>query len=409
MALFHYTAVREGTKSTFSGDREAPDKHALVEALRAEGSIALLVEQLQGTARIRGLNMNLAIPFLSGVKSSDKIIFARNLAAMIKAGLPLARAIAILARQAKGKMLREVIDKVEDELRQGTPLHAALARHPKVFSKLFIAMARAGEASGTLADSLMTAAIQMEKNYALRKKVRGAMIYPSIVLVVMVGVFALMLVYVVPQLSSTFSSMGSKLPTMTRIVLNGSDFVLTHSVLILGSLVAGVTGFVVALRTRRGKVAWDIVVLKTPIIGRIATKANCARTARTLASLLRAGVSPLIALDITQDAVPNTQFRRVIASARDSVEKGKPLSASFLEASNIYPPMFSEMAAVGEETGDVPSMLARVAEFYEEEVEEETKDISTIIEPILMVVIGGGVGFFAIAMIAPIYSISSSV
>ncbi|MGH7141546.1 MAG: type II secretion system F family protein, partial [Minisyncoccia bacterium] len=162
------------------------------------------------------------------------------------------------------------------------------------------------------------------------------------------------------------------------------------------------------LKTARGKSAWDWFLLKTPVIGHIVMKSNSARAARTLGSLLKAGVASLQALDITQEAVPNTHFRRVLVTARTAVERGSPLSQSFLEASKIYPPMFSEMIAVGEETGDIPGMLTRVADFYEGEVEEETKDISTIIEPVLMVVIGGGVGFFAIAMIAPIYSLSNS-
>lgn len=410
MALFHYTAVRAGTKATFSGDREAPDKHTLIEALRAEGAVALLVEPATGGAlKFGGMRLNLDLPFLSRVTSAEKIIFARNLAAMIKAGLPLSRAVTILGRQAKSKILKKVVEDVGEELKQGTPLYTALARHPKVFTKLFVAMSRAGEASGTLADSLMTAAIQMEKAYALHKKIRGAMLYPSIVLTVMLGVGVMMLVYVVPQLSATFTSFGTELPTTTKVVLGISNFAMENGFLLAAGIVLFAVGFSTAIRTRLGKSLLDKVILKIPVIGRIAMKANCARTARTLSSLLRAGVSSLVALEITEEAVPNTEFKAVVAAARVAVEKGKPLSSAFLDASNIYPPMFSEMAAVGEETGDVPSMLARVAEFYEEEVEEETKDISTIIEPILMVVIGGGVGFFAIAMIAPIYSISSGV
>lgn len=407
MATFHFTAVREGTQEVFSGNREATDKHALVEALRREGIIALTADT--AVARKLSISLNINIPFFTRVGNADKIIFARNLAAMIKAGLPLSRAIGILARQTKSKLLKEAINQVSEGLRQGMPLNAALARHPKIFSPLFIAMARAGEESGTLADALQTAAIQMEKSYSLKKKIRGAMIYPMIVLCVMMGVGVLMLMYVVPQLSATFSSLGSSLPLPTLIVLGVSNFVLGNGALIAAGTVLLITGFIMAMRTERGRDLRDIVLLKIPVIGRIAIKANCARTARTLSALLRAGVSPLVALDITREAVPNVKFRGVITEARQIIEKGKPLSQAFLDAASIYPPMFSEMAAVGEETGDVSGMLGRVADFYEEDVEEETKDISTIIEPILMVVIGAGVGFFAIAMIAPIYSLSSAV
>ena len=408
MALYRYSAVREGAKEIFSGEREAGSKHELVEALHKDGMITLSAEAARRKPAFGSVSLTMNIPFLSGVKSADKIVFARNLAAMIKAGLPLSRAVDVLGRQTKSKALRSVITALETDLRQGVPLHSALARHGKIFSPLFIAMARAGEESGTLADALQTAGIQMEKARMLAKKVRGAMIYPAIVLSVMVGVFVLMLIYVVPQLSATFSSLGSALPLPTQVVLGVSNFVLGNSLLLLVGLIMFIAAFVMLVRTRPGRSVWDHTILYIPIIGRIVVKVNCARTSRTLGSLLKAGVSSLTALQITEDAVSNGRFRAVIADARASVEKGAPLSQAFLKASDLYPAMFSEMVAIGEETGDTPELLSRVADFYEAEVEEETKDISTIIEPILMVVIGGGVGFFAIAMIAPIYSLSNA-
>ncbi len=405
MPAFHVTGVRDGEKKIFSDDREAHDKQELIEMLRKEGVTALSIE----TPRTRSKrSLNFDIPFLSRVKSADKIVFSRNLAAMLAAGLPLSRAIGILARQTRSKLLRQTIEGVEHELREGFPLNAAFARYPKVFSPLLVAMARAGEASGTLADALMTAAVQMEKSYTLRKKIRGAMIYPAIVLTVMAMVGVIMLIYVVPQLAATFASLGTTLPLPTRIVLGVSTFVLSYSVLLITGIIVLVAAIVLLLRTNKGKRIYDRALLRIPIVGGITVKSNCARTARTLAALLKAGVSPLVALEITEEAVANTRFRDVIASARGVLEKGRPLSQAFLDAGEVYPPMFSEMAAVGEETGDIAGMLARVAEFYETDVEEETKDMSTIIEPILMVVIGAGVGFFAISMIAPIYSMSNS-
>jgi len=429
MALFTFTAVRQdGTK--FSGEREADDKHALVEALRAEGATALTADVARSRSHFRAsasptptgdteiaagaarrgsiFSAQLSLSFIFGVPNSEKILFARNLSAMITAGLPLSRALTILERQTKNTAMKETITALGEDVRQGHALHDALAAHPKVFSKLFVAMARAGEESGTLAASLQVVATQMDRSYTLTKKVRGAMIYPSVVLCAMVVIGILMLIYVVPTLSSTFASLNTALPLPTQIIIFISDALIAHTVSIAAAAIVLILALVAALRSRIGKLIADRGVLAMPIIGSIIARINAARTARTLSSLLSSGVSALSALEITGQVVQNTRFQPVIAEARESVEKGKPISDAFVRAEHIYPVMFSEMAAVGEETGDLPGMLARVAEFYEDEVEQETKDLSTVIEPLLMLVIGAGVGFFAVAMIMPIYSLSSS-
>jgi type IV pilus assembly protein PilC len=235
------------------------------------------------------------------------------------------------------------------------------------------------------------------------------MVYPAIVLTVMLVIGVLMLVYVVPTLARTFASLNATLPLPTQIVISVSAFMSQNLLLVAIGVVAVIVGLLFARRSRGGKLLIDRAVLMFPVIGDIVRKVNAARTARTLASLLTAGLSAPQALEITEDVVQNSRFRNVIKAARADVEKGKPVSGAFVDAENIYPVMFSEMAAVGEETGDMSGMLLHVADFYEEEVEQQTKDLSTIIEPILMVVIGGGVGFFAVAMIMPIYSLSSAI
>ncbi|HEX8993741.1 MAG TPA: type II secretion system F family protein [Candidatus Paceibacterota bacterium] len=412
MVLFQFTAVRQGG-DVWNGVREAETKHELVEVLRSEGSTALVVEE-QGKGSSEPLSnrlshvLNFKISLFSGAPSIEKILFARNLAAMITAGLPLSRALAVLEKQTRNARMKDVIIGLEESVRQGRLLHDAFADFPKVFSPMFVAMARAGEESGALADSLRTVALQMERSHALTKKVRGAMIYPAIVTIVMIAIGVLMLIYVVPTLSDTFAALGSDLPLPTKIILSISNFLINDAVLIVSVAAVLVGGLVAALRTRVGKRAVDRFVLVLPIVGSIVARMNAARTARTLSSLLSSGVSALTALEITHDVVQNTRFREVIEEAHHLVEKGRPLSEAFVEAENIYPVMFAEMAAVGEETGDASGMLVRVADFYEDEVEQETKDLSTIVEPILMVVIGGCVGFFAIAMIMPIYSLSNS-
>ncbi|MDE2213070.1 MAG: type II secretion system F family protein [Patescibacteria group bacterium] len=409
MALYTYTAMRAGEK--IEGTREAPDKHALVEILKQEGATALSIDVSRGRGEKGKLNfsMNMTIPFLSRVPNSEKILFARNLSAMIAAGLPLSRALAVLEKQTKNVIMKKTIAGVSADVRAGNTFHAALRGHPKVFSPLFVAMAHAGEESGTLSQALQVVATQMERSYTLTKKVRGAMIYPAIVITVMLAIFVLMLIFVVPTLSATFQSLNAQLPLPTQIVLGLSNFIITNTLLVAILIVLVVVGFATALRSAPGKRAFDFALLYMPIIGAIVAKVNAARTARTLSSLLAAGVSALQALEITESVVQNSIFRPIIAHAHELVEKGKPMSEAFVEAEKIYPVMFAEMSAVGEETGDMPGMLARVADFYEEDVEQETKDLSTIVEPILMVVIGAGVGFFAIAMIMPIYSLSNSI
>lgn len=412
MSIFHYSALRPDGE-TVSGDREAESKHALIETLRGEGLVTLQADESLGVASGTGvhssmLSMKISMPFSSHVPTNEKILFARNLAAMIVAGLPLSRALGVLQKQTRNAGMRDTIDAISDDIRQGHALHEALRRHPKVFSNMFIAMTRAGEESGTLADSLQTVATQTERSYLLTKKVRGAMIYPSIVITVMLGIGILMLIYVVPTLSETFAALGSDLPVPTKIILATSGFIIGNSVAVAAGTIALVLLLIAALRTPPGRRAFDRALLAFPIVGPIIAKVNAARTARTLSSLLTAGVSALSALEITGDVVQNTRFRPIIARARDYVEKGKPMSAAFVEAENIYPVMFAEMAAVGEETGDMAGMLTRVSDFYENEVEQQTKDLSTVIEPLLMVVIGGAVGFFAMAMIMPIYALSNS-
>jgi len=418
MELFQFSAVRQSGEK-FSGTREAEDKHSLIELLRGEGATALEIEPARSPegARMRRVSTGhnslfstqFEIPFFSGVPNAEKILFARNLSSMVGGGLALSRALAVLIKQTKNAAMKRTIQDVSEDIKQGHTLSGALQRHPDVFSPIFIAMARAGEESGMLSQSLQIVATQMEHSFSLTKKVKGAMIYPAIVIIVMIVIGVLMMIYVVPTLSSTFASVNAELPLPTQIIISLSNLIVANAAATVVGAIVVIAGLIAGLRTQTGKRWSDRFILAAPVIGGIVQKVNAARTARTLSSLLAAGVSALSALTITSDVVQNTRFRPIIQEARDLVEKGKPLSDSFVRAEHIYPVMFSEMMAVGEETGDVPGMLAHVAEFYENEVEQQTKDLSTIIEPILMVVIGAAVGFFAIAMIMPIYSLSSSI
>ena len=260
-----------------------------------------------------------------------------------------------------------------------------------------------------MADALKILSVQMERASQLKKKIKGAMIYPAIVLTVMVIIGIVMMIYVMPSITSTFKSLGSDLPPTTQALIATSEFMNEHTALTLAGLIGTVFGFIYFLRTPIGKRGFSWLVTRLPVIGTIAKEANAARTARTLSSLLSSGVDVLRALAITRDVVQNYYYKEIIAEAAVQVEKGSALSDTFVKRKDLYPILVGEMIAVGEETGQISNMLQELAEFYETEVEHKTKDLSTIIEPLLMVVIGGTVGFFALAMIAPIYSIADSI
>jgi type IV pilus assembly protein PilC len=249
----------------------------------------------------------------------------------------------------------------------------------------------------------------MERSSNLKKKIKGAMMYPSIVITVMVIIGILMMIYVMPQITGVFKSAGQDLPATTRFMIALSEFLVEYTFLAIGGLIGGVMGFLYLLRTKWGKIATSWLVVRLPVIGTMAKEANAARTARTLSSLLNSGVDVIQSIEITEDVLQNVFYKKILREARNRVEKGTSLSEVFIERSDLYPILVGEMILVGEETGQIAGMLGELAIYYETEVERKTKDLSTIIEPLLMVVIGGGVGFFALALIAPIYSIGESI
>lgn len=351
----------------------------------------------------------LNIKLTSGIKTEERITFAKNLSAMLGAGLTLSRALSVIERQAGGKGLKEIVVTLEGRVKKGDAFHEALAEHPKVFSPLFIAMTKAGEESGTLADALKVVARQMDRAFTLQKKIKGAMIYPCIILFAIVVIGILMMIYVVPTLAATFKDLGAKLPQATQTVIAISDFMSSHVFLVFGMLIGFTTGFMWFSKTKFGSNAILAVALRIPVIGTLVRETFSARAARALSSLLASGVEMLSAIAITEEIVGDNRFGKVVGESGARVKKGDALSAAYIEHPKLYPVFFGEMIAVGEETGQVSGMLSQVAEYYENDVEEGTKDLSTIIEPMLMLFIGAFVGVFAISMISPIYSLSSQI
>ena len=394
----------EGTEETST--LEAESRFEVYGMVEKNGGTVISLEEAGSSMHLPAF---LNIRFGSGINTEQRITFTKNLSAMLGAGLTLSRSLSVIERQSKNKYLKEIIADLQENVKAGSGFHEALAQHPAVFSKLFVSMTKAGEESGKLSETLNVVAKQMDTSYTLTKKVKGAMIYPSIILFAIVVIGILMLIYVVPTLSSTFRSLGADLPLTTRVIVAVSDFMVHNVILVLVALVLVAFGIFAALRSAKGKRALMFASLHMPVIGELVKETYSARAARTLSSLLSSGVEMLTAISITHEVVGENVFGGVLAEAEDVVRKGEPLSASFIAHEKLYPVFFSEMITVGEETGKVADMLSQVAEYYEKDVEEKTKDLSTIIEPLLMLFIGVFVGIFALSMIAPIYSLSSKI
>lgn len=407
MPTFHYKV--QTTEGAFEeGDIVGEDKYTLAKEMKLDGKTVISIEEVKKKSFMKNLGKT-EISFLSRVKLQEKILFARNLGAMIDAGLPLTRALGVLERQAKNPMLKRVIKTISDDVTKGGSLSTALEKHPKVFSNLIIAMVRVGEESGNLSQSLETTAGQLEESYQLRKKIKGAMMYPSIIMFVMLLIGVLMMIFVVPTLIVTFEDLGTDLPATTQVIITMSRLFEEHAVLVILSMILSVVGLITLGKTKRGSRVFDYVALHMPLISTMVKEYNTAQTTRTLSSLLSSGVGVVQAITITEEVIQNSYYKAVLMQSKDDVQKGIVLSENFVKHEKLYPALASEMIQVGEETGQLSEMLQRTALFYEGEVNQKTKDLSTVIEPFLMVFIGAAVGFFAVSMISPMYSVMGSI
>lgn len=404
--LFSYKAKSKGGEIT-EGMSEAPDRLFLAHDLRSRGFIPISITGESGNFFISKLS------FFSGMFSrvsiSEQIILTKNLSGMLKAGLSLYRALSVLKKQTKNSKLNRILTSLTDDINGGGTLSSGLSKFPDVFSKLFISMTKAGEESGNLAGALSDVGLNLEKSHSLTKKIRGALIYPGIILSAMIVIGVLMFAFVVPTLASTFKELGVVLPISTRILIFFGNFFSNNLILTFIIIIGIASGLYLLFRAKFMAKYIDFVVIRIPLIGTLAKELNTARTARSMSSLLLAGVSITRAVEITQDVVQNIYYKQVLNEAKIAIEKGAPFSKVFEANDKLYPVMMSEMIQVGEETGKLSDMLLEISLFYEGEIENKTKNLSTIIEPLLMIVIGAGVGFFAISMISPLYSILGSI
>lgn len=408
MATFTYKG-KDSEGKPVTETVEAADRFLVYDIAHKSGHTIDSIDEKRSFSFGKMFNLGGLAIFMSRVKLDELVMLTRNLSAMLKAGLSLSRALSVAERQSKNPRLKATLARLGERLNAGSSFHEALAEFPKEFSRLYVAMVHAGEEGGKLAEALATLALQMERTSTLKKKIKGAMVYPIIVIGIMILIGILMMIYVIPTLTATFKELGVSLPVSTQIIIFISDTLSRHTALSLGVLIFTIVAVTAAFRTRAGRKIFEWALIHLPIIGTITKEVNAARTTRTLSSLLSSGVDVVSAITITNDVVQNSFYHEVLKDAALRVEKGEPLSGSFIARDDLYPLLVGEMVAVGEETGQISNMLHEIAVFYENEVEQKTKDLSTIIEPLLMVVIGGMVGFFAMAMISPIYSISDSI
>lgn len=405
MTRFSYKALNADGES-YEDTAQASSKQALYEQLKNKGETLISAQPTAEADTTPWYKQDIGL--FSGLGDEDKVLFARNMAAMLEAGLSVTRALGVIKRQSENSRFEEIVDSLETDIREGKTLAESLAVFSDEFSQLFISMIRAGEESGTLAETLNTLADQKERAYKLKRKIRGAMIYPAVILTAMVIVGILMMIYIVPSLTQTFEQMDVDLPATTQFIIAISEFLKNYTLVAIGSIVAFVLGIYYSLQTQTGKELFDWLVLKIPVIGQLVKETNSARTANTLSSLVAAGVEITHAIEITRNVVQHTKYREILTELKEEIKEGGNMADVFQRYEYYYPPFVGEMVAVGEETGKVDEMLGRIATYYEDDVKQQTKDLSTIVEPVLMIIIGAAVGFFAISMITPMYSLTSS-
>ncbi len=403
--LFSYKA-RSKEGEIMEGVSYASDRFSLARDLRSHGNAPLLIREKDESLMEK---LSAFTGIFSKISVGEQIILTKNLSGMLKAGLSLERALSVLKKQTKNSKLGKILTSISDEINSGETLSAGLSKFPDVFSKLFVSMTKAGEESGNLAGALSDIGINLEKSHSLTKKIKGALIYPGVILSAMVVIGVLMFAFVVPTLANTFKELGVVLPTSTRVLIFFGNFFSNNLILAFIIIIGAGVGLYFLFRAKFMARYFDYTVIKIPVIGNLAKELNTARTARTMSSLLLAGVSITRAVEITEDVVQNIYYKKVLNEAKIAIEKGAPFSEAFTANTNLYPVMMSEMIQVGEETGKLSDMLLQIALFYETEIENKTKNLSTIIEPVLMIIIGAGVGFFAISMISPLYSILGSI
>ena len=397
MAVFAFSG-RTRTGQVINGEMEAPNREAVVAQLRRQQVLATSIKP-------KARDIEISIPgFGAKANEKDLAVITRQLATMIDAGLPLVQCLDILAQQQEKKFLKSTLQDIRQDVEGGSTFSAALKKHPKVFSGLYTNMVEAGEAGGILDTILNRLAAYIEKAMTLKKRVKTAMFYPATIVSVALVVVTFLLMYVIPTFEQLFAGFGASLPLPTVIVLKLSNFVQAYILFIIGGLVGTVVGLRMYYRTEGGKRAIDGLLLRLPIFGTLIRKVAVAKFTRTLGTLVSSGVGILDGLDITARTAGNKVVEDAILKARTTIAQGKTI-AEPLQASKVFPPMVTQMIAVGEQTGALDRMLNKIADFYDEEVDSSVAGLTSLLEPLLVIFLGVIIGGVVIAMYLPIFKL----
>ena len=401
MAQFQYTAIGPDGKKK-SGKIEAKSKEVAVANLKSEGYTVTKIEAGGG------LNISALLSFGQKVKKRDFAIFCRQFVSIVQAGVSIVDAFAMLAEQTQNQALKTAIEQTHSDISKGDTLAAAMRKRGGVFPAMLCNMVEAGEASGSLDKAFDRMAIQFEKDAKLESAVKKAMIYPIVLIVVMIGVIAAMMLFVIPRFTGMFEEIGAgELPAITKALVSISDF-FVHYWWLIAIVVAGlIAGYKTFYATQNGKELIDRIKLRIPVFGQIQIKSACAKLGRTLCTLLGAGVPMVDALDITARSMDNEMYKQAMKDAKDQVTRGVALSRP-LKTCGLFPPMIIHMISIGEETGNIESMLENVAEYYEEDVQNATESMMALMEPAIVIVMAGLVGFLVLAILTPMFSLYES-
>jgi type IV pilus assembly protein PilC len=398
MSTYVFRAIDLGGRQS-RGEVEAESKQSVADQLKANGLIVLDIADKRKSREIE-------LPWVNRVKLGDLSIMTRQLATMISSGMTILRSFYVLEAQTENAKLAESLVSVRKDVEAGLPLSEALARHPKTFSPLYIAMTRAGETGGVLEESLLRIADQLEKEESLRRQVKSAMAYPIVILTFAMTVMLGMVAFIVPVFAGVFKELGNaKLPAMTQFVMGISDILTGYWYLLLAATFITVVAFTKFKKTPRGRSMWERFLLRIPFkIGDIFQKVALARWARTFSALMGAGVPLLQAIDITSQTAGNVVVEEAMANVTTSVKAGGTIAAPLMD-SPVFPSMVGHMVKVGEETGALTTMLSKIGDFYEDQVAASVKALTSILEPVMIVFVGGIVGFIVISMYLPLFSI----
>lgn len=392
---------------TKTGELNVKNERDLAAQLRADGFILTSFHELE-TKKENQFAVKFLDRFL-GISLKDKLMFTRNLSVMISSGLPISRAVKNIATQTKNKKFKKILETIFEDIQAGMTFADGLSKYPAIFDDLFVNMIRVGEASGSLEEILEILAVQLEKEHELMSKLKGALTYPAVIVVAMIAIAILMLTYILPRMMGVFIDMKVDLPASTKFLIKLSDLLRNHAIFSLVTLVFGGIFLKFFLTTKAGKKTLAFFLVNIPVINNLVIKNNCARFARIYSSLLRSGVPVVQALTIISNTLTNYYYRDALKESVDEVQKGVPLSKIIEKHPKIFPLLMVQMIQVGEETGKTETVLLKLAEFYEAEISQISKNMSSIIEPVLMIFIGTAVGFFAVSMLQPMYSIMDNI